>query len=137
MKIETEITIFITLILPKYILIKLFRKNKYLNHLKNKFTLLNNYIIIYMSATLITSLGEIKIELFCELVPRTAKNFLALAASNKYDNTIFHRNIPGFIIQGGEKSASGKGTGQSICIKCCNKLITYKLFIKNANYYFS
>ena len=69
-----------------------------------------------MSATLVTSHGSIKIELFCELTPMTAKNFLALAASNAYDNTKFHRNISGnhtftsgFIIQGGDPTNSGKG----------------------------
>lgn len=48
-----------------------------------------------MSLTLHTTHGNIKIELFCELCPKTCKNFLALAASGKYDNTIFHRNIKG------------------------------------------
>ncbi|ORY35007.1 cyclophilin-like domain-containing protein [Naematelia encephala] len=66
-----------------------------------------------MSVTLHTSLGEIKIEIFCEAVPRTAENFLALAASGYYDNTIFHRNIKGFMIQGGDPNGTGKG-GQSI-----------------------
>ena len=46
-----------------------------------------------------TNLGDVKLELFCELVPRTAENFLALCASGKYDNTVFHRNIKGFMIQ--------------------------------------
>lgn len=52
----------------------------------------------FMSLTLVTSLGDIKMELFCELCPKTCKNFLALAGSGFYNNTIFHRNIPGFII---------------------------------------
>jgi peptidyl-prolyl cis-trans isomerase-like 3 len=43
----------------------------------------------------------------------TCKNFLALAASNQYDNTIFHRNIKGFIIQGGDPTNTGEG-GESI-----------------------
>ena len=48
-----------------------------------------------MSITLHTTHGNIKLELFCELCPKASKNFLALAASGKYDNTIFHRNIKG------------------------------------------
>ena len=44
-----------------------------------------------MSATLHTSLGDIKVEIFCDTAPRTAFNFLALAASNSYDGTEFHR----------------------------------------------
>ncbi|KAK1923845.1 cyclophilin-like domain-containing protein [Papiliotrema laurentii] len=66
-----------------------------------------------MSVTLHTSLGDLKIEIFCEAVPRTAENFLALAASGYYDNTIFHRNIKTFMIQGGDPNGTGKG-GQSI-----------------------
>lgn len=51
------------------------------------------------SVTLHTNLGDVKIELHCEEVPRTAENFLALAASGAYDGTAFHRNIKGFMIQ--------------------------------------
>ncbi len=66
-----------------------------------------------MSCTLHTSLGDIKIEIFCDLVPKTSENFLALAASGYYDNTIFHRNMKNFIVQGGDPTGSGKG-GTSI-----------------------
>jgi peptidyl-prolyl cis-trans isomerase-like 3 len=41
------------------------------------------------------------------------QNFLALCASGAYDNTLFHRNIKGFMIQGGDPTGTGKG-GQSI-----------------------
>ena len=57
-----------------------------------------------MSVTLHTSHGDIKIELNCEICPKTAKNFLALCGKKFYDNTIFHRSIKGFIIQGGDPS---------------------------------
>lgn len=66
-----------------------------------------------MSVTLHTTHGELKIEIFCEAVPKAAENFLALCASNAYDNTLFHRNIKGFMIQGGDPTGTGKG-GQSI-----------------------
>ncbi|KZO90673.1 cyclophilin-type peptidyl-prolyl cis-trans isomerase [Calocera viscosa TUFC12733] len=66
-----------------------------------------------MSVTLDTSLGEIKIEVFCEAVPRAAENFLALCASGAYNGTLFHRNIKGFMIQGGDPTGTEKG-GQSI-----------------------
>lgn len=62
----------------------------------NKLHNILNYL--NMSVTLHTSHGDIKLELFCELTPKTCKNFLALCAKKFYDNTIFHRNIPGFII---------------------------------------
>jgi peptidyl-prolyl cis-trans isomerase-like 3 len=66
-----------------------------------------------MSVTLHTSLGDVKIEVFCEQVPKTANNFLALCASNYYDGTIFHRNIKGFMIQGGDPTGTGK-EGKSV-----------------------
>ncbi|HET7839198.1 MAG TPA: peptidylprolyl isomerase [Rectinemataceae bacterium] len=48
-----------------------------------------------------TSLGDILIELFDEQVPITVKNFLSYVGSGFYDGTIFHRVIPGFVVQGG------------------------------------
>ena len=62
-----------------------------------------------MSVTLNTSHGKIKLELFCELVPLACKNFLALCGNDTYNNTKFLRNIPGFIIQGGDPENTGKG----------------------------
>jgi peptidyl-prolyl cis-trans isomerase A (cyclophilin A) len=50
---------------------------------------------------LTTSLGEIKIELDTEKAPTTAKNFLDYVKAGYYEGTIFHRVIPGFMIQGG------------------------------------
>ncbi|KRX05396.1 Cyclophilin-like peptidyl-prolyl cis-trans isomerase domain [Pseudocohnilembus persalinus] len=66
-----------------------------------------------MSLTLQTTHGDLKVELFCELCPTAAKNFLALSAKGYYDDTIFHRNIKGFIVQGGDPTGTGKG-GQSV-----------------------
>jgi len=66
-----------------------------------------------MSVTLHTTLGDLKIEVFCEAVPKAAENFLALCASGQYDNVLFHRNIRGFMIQTGDPTGTGKG-GQSI-----------------------
>jgi len=43
------------------------------------------------SVTLHTTLGDLKVEVFCDEVPRTAENFLALCASGYYDGTKFHR----------------------------------------------
>jgi cyclophilin family peptidyl-prolyl cis-trans isomerase len=55
----------------------------------------------------------VKLEIFCDSVPRTAFNFLALAASGYYDGTLFHRNVRGFMVQGGDPTGTGKG-GESI-----------------------
>jgi peptidyl-prolyl cis-trans isomerase-like 3 len=43
-------------------------------------------------------------------VPKTAENFLALCASGSYNNTPFHRLIPGFMVQGGDTSLSPLNT---------------------------
>jgi len=48
-----------------------------------------------------TSMGGISIELFEKECPVTAKNFLGYVESGFYDGTIFHRVIPGFVVQGG------------------------------------
>jgi peptidyl-prolyl cis-trans isomerase B (cyclophilin B) len=48
-----------------------------------------------------TSLGKIVIELDPEKAPKTVENFLGYVKSGFYDGTIFHRVIPGFMIQGG------------------------------------
>lgn len=66
-----------------------------------------------MSVTLHTTLGDIKIEAFCESVPKTAENFLALCASGYYDGSLFHRLIPQFMIQTGAPPSQPKG-GSSI-----------------------
>ncbi|KAL8334957.1 hypothetical protein RB598_009258 [Gaeumannomyces tritici] len=55
-----------------------------------------------MSVTLHTTVGDLKIEVFCESVPKTAENFLALCASKYYNNSPFHRLIPGFMAQAGQ-----------------------------------
>ena len=48
-----------------------------------------------------TSLGKITLELFDDRAPVTVKNFLDYVANGFYDGLIFHRVIPGFMIQGG------------------------------------
>ena len=65
-----------------------------------------------MSVTLHTNKGDIKIELLCEECPLSVTNFLALCASGTYDGVLFHRSVPGFILQGGDPTGTGKG-GQS------------------------
>jgi peptidyl-prolyl cis-trans isomerase B (cyclophilin B) len=53
-------------------------------------------------ATLETSFGNIVFELSPNIAPETVRNFIKLAKSNFYDGTLFHRVIPGFMIQGGD-----------------------------------
>lgn len=53
-----------------------------------------------------TSMGNIEIELFNDKAPISAKNFENYAKSNFYNSTIFHRVIPGFMVQGGGMDAN-------------------------------
>ncbi len=54
-----------------------------------------------MAVKLHTNHGTITLELDSEKAPETVKNFLAYVASGHYDNTLFHRVIKGFMVQGG------------------------------------
>ncbi|GEM_PF-796216 len=60
-------------------------------------------------ATLKTSLGDIRIELFAKESPATVNNFVFLAREGFYDGTIFHRIIKDFMIQGGDPLGTGEG----------------------------
>ncbi|MEG2288528.1 MAG: peptidylprolyl isomerase [Clostridium sp.] len=51
----------------------------------------------------------IKIELYPDIAPNTVRNFITLANDKFYDGLIFHRVIPGFMIQGGDPAGNGSG----------------------------
>lgn len=53
-------------------------------------------------AVIKTSLGDISFRLLPDLAPETVRNFVKLARSEYYNGTLFHRVIPGFMIQGGD-----------------------------------
>ncbi|HOP31743.1 MAG TPA: peptidylprolyl isomerase [Spirochaetota bacterium] len=57
------------------------------------------------NAIIKTRLGDITIKFFPELAPNHVKNFIDLAEKGFYDGTIFHRVIPGFMIQGGDPNS--------------------------------
>jgi cyclophilin family peptidyl-prolyl cis-trans isomerase len=56
-----------------------------------------------------TDLGEFKIELFADKAPNTVNNFVFLAKETFYHNTIFHRVIGNFMVQGGDPTGTGRG----------------------------
>ncbi|KAJ1674156.1 Peptidyl-prolyl isomerase cwc27 [Spiromyces aspiralis] len=60
-----------------------------------------------------TTAGDIEIELWPKEAPKACRNFVQLALEGYYDNTIFHRVVPGFIVQGGDPTGTGMG-GESI-----------------------
>ena len=83
-----------------------------------------------MSVTLHTNIGDIKIEVFCESVPKTAEvsltrsppfhctdffqNFLALCASSAYNDSPLHRSIPTFMVQTGSPTSATPKVSTSI-----------------------
>ena len=62
-----------------------------------------------------TRFGEIEIEFFADKAPGHVENFLSLARKGKYEKTIFHRVIPGFMIQGGDPQTSDTKLPRTRC----------------------
>lgn len=56
-----------------------------------------------------TNKGTVTAELYPETAPNTVNNFVSLIKRGFYDGTIFHRVIPGFMIQGGDPEGTGMG----------------------------
>ena len=61
------------------------------------------------TATFKTEKGEIVCSLYASKVPKTVNNFVFLAREGFYDNTIFHRVIHDFMVQGGDPTGTGMG----------------------------
>jgi cyclophilin family peptidyl-prolyl cis-trans isomerase len=64
-------------------------------------------------AVIETTLGTIEAELYPGDAPKTVENFVGLAGKKYFDGIIFHRVVPGFVIQGGDPTGTGTG-GESI-----------------------
>jgi cyclophilin family peptidyl-prolyl cis-trans isomerase len=62
-----------------------------------------------MQALIQTNHGPIQLELFPDDAPKTVDNFVKLANDGFYDQVIFHRVIPDFMIQGGDPTGTGSG----------------------------
>ena len=60
-----------------------------------------------------TNRGNILVQLFPEIAPKTVENFETLAKQGYYDGVIFHRVIPDFMIQGGDPTGTGMGGDSS------------------------
>lgn len=71
---------------------------------------MNNPIV-----TIDTGKAQIKVELYPDVAPNTVNNFISLVRKGFYDGVLFHRVIPGFMIQGGDPKGMGiGGPGYSI-----------------------
>lgn len=62
-----------------------------------------------VSAMYIKGYGSIVIELYNDIAPNTVSNFISLIKDGFYDNNTFHRLQPGFVLQGGDPTATGTG----------------------------
>ncbi|MEA2621281.1 MAG: hypothetical protein QOH61_191 [Chloroflexota bacterium] len=62
-----------------------------------------------VKATIETKLGRIVVEVFDQSAPVAATNFLNLASAGYYNGVVFHRLVPGFVIQGGDPTGTGGG----------------------------
>lgn len=69
------------------------------------------------TVTIETNHGTITAEMFTDLAPETAGNFIELAKKGFYDGIIFHRVIDGFMLQGGDPTGTGTG-GPGYSIDC-------------------
>jgi peptidyl-prolyl cis-trans isomerase SDCCAG10 len=79
-----------------------------------------------------TTVGDIDLELWTKEASKACRNFIQLCMEGYYDNTIFHRVVKGFIVQGGDPTGSGEG-GESVygepfkvCFSCKLLFITFK-----------
>lgn len=77
------------------------------------FTLLTLIGLLEANVILETNYGNIELKLFDKAAPMAVENFTKLAKGGYYNNTIFHRVIRNFMIQGGDPTGSGRG-GESI-----------------------
>ncbi len=62
-----------------------------------------------VSAVIATDKGAMTVRLFADETPKTVENFVTLAQKGFYNNTVFHRIIKGFMIQGGDPKGNGTG----------------------------
>lgn len=72
-----------------------------------------NYSKLYLQVLLITSAGDLDIELWSKEAPKACRNFIQLCMEGYYNGTVFHRVVKDFIVQGGDPTGTGMG-GESI-----------------------
>ena len=78
-------------------------------------------------ATVKTNCGDFTITLDQKASPKTVASFVSLAENGFYDDTVFHRIVPGFVIQGGDPTATGGGGPGYSTVDTPAQSTTYKL----------
>jgi peptidyl-prolyl cis-trans isomerase B (cyclophilin B) len=63
-----------------------------------------------MRAVIDTKFGTVRVRFFPELAPNHVESFIELAGKGYFDGTLFHRVVPGFVIQGGDPNTKGDNT---------------------------
>lgn len=71
------------------------------------------YSKLFLQVLLITSAGDLDIELWSKEAPKACRNFIQLCMEGYYNGTVFHRVVKDFIVQGGDPTGTGMG-GESI-----------------------
>lgn len=110
-KIILVLVILVLLIVGSLYLYKVTQKQVLLENNGDNQTLNNNSNIKNMShlITIKTNMGEISFATYDADSPNTVNNFITLAEKGFYDGVIFHRVIPGFMVQGGDPTGTGRG----------------------------
>ena len=85
------------------------RKNKIFINIKKGFTIMDKAEKTINIAITMENGGVITAELYPDIAPKTVENFVSLINKKFYDGVIFHRIIPGFMIQGGDPDGTGMG----------------------------
>jgi len=67
------------------------------------------HLVPLQYAVMTTDAGEMTMVFYYDSAPHTVQNFLELCSGGYYDGVIFHRVVPGFVIQGGDPTATGMG----------------------------
>src|SRR5207248_3386798 len=75
-----------------------------------------------------TKFGDIHIKLYPDVAPNHVRNFIQLAKSGFYNGTIFHRVIPGFMIQGGDPNTKNSLDRKSTRLNSSHRTISYAVF---------
>ena len=73
------------------------------------------------TAEMVTSKGAVTIALDANAAPKTVNNFVFLARWHYYDGIVFHRIIPGFMLQGGDPEGSGRGVPATASTMSCRR----------------